>query len=503
MGNPNILAGKDLEASLLPMIEDSVRGVEKNIASFEGESLFESWLQLMRMQDELINIYYELYGEELEVVMNVPIGAGFLLFNDEFHKATEIVKIRFGEQVANRFSHIVSIYSQQNFTLDCIHRNYMNIRSIKDLLIYFQSRRLYFVTILHLIPIHAIGSQKVHVDELPNEFGAYIDLCLRSVTSGYQSIIASRCLEGYYAEPTALGLQYSQIYSHLEDFFLEPIMLSSLDIMEFDDKFDISSLKIRKRRYTLYSEDELQDAFKQELACFESYDIQDMPVVKKLEKLITIISPLFDDGYLIKLGTSEFEGLCKMLGLSLYAEKKDYFEILNSRAPFVRFGDTYYSTYFLLMRYIVNELYKLLRKNKRYQIKAGYLFEHKVSCLLEQYGYSWVTGVKRINHKEFDVICQKDGIIYNFQCKNNFIRVSDIDADIVNVVARYHKRLSHYYDKALKKEIDREDLLVGKLGIDRVENFVISRYPVMSPNPRVIPFNRLEAELIKGLNYLK
>ena len=128
MGNPNILAGKDLEASLLPMIEDSVRGVEKNIASFEGESLFESWLQLMRMQDELINIYYELYGEELEVVMNVPIGAGFLLFNDEFHKATEIVKIRFGEQVANRFSHIVSIYSQQNFTLDCIHRNYMYIR---------------------------------------------------------------------------------------------------------------------------------------------------------------------------------------------------------------------------------------------------------------------------------------------------------------------------------------------------------------------------------------
>ena len=128
MGNPNILAGKDLEASLLPMIEDSVRGVEKNIASFEGESLFESWLQLMRMQDELINIYYELYGEELEVVMNVPIGAGFLLFNDEFHKATEIVKIRFGEQVANRFSHIVSIYSQQNYTLDCIHRNYMYIR---------------------------------------------------------------------------------------------------------------------------------------------------------------------------------------------------------------------------------------------------------------------------------------------------------------------------------------------------------------------------------------
>ena len=503
MISPNILAGRDLEACLIPMIDDIIKGVVKNIEKFDSESLFFSWLQLMRMQDELINIYYELYGDELEAVMNVPIGTGFLLCNKEFYGAIEIVKSRFGDQVSERFCNIVSIYSRQNFVLDCMNRNYMNVRSIKDLLIYLQSRRLYYVTILQMIPVYSKGTLKTHVDELPNEFGAYIDLCLRSVTSGYQSIIASRCLEGYYAEHTDFGLQYGQLYSHLEDFFLEPIMLSSLDIMNYEDKFDISTLKIRKRRYTLYSEDELEDAFKQELACFEAYGINEMPIVKKLQSLITIIKPLFRDGYFIELRSSEFKGLCKMFGMPLCSEKTDYFEILNSRMAFVRFGDIFYSTYFLLMRFIVNEIYKHLRKNKRYQIKAGYLFEDKVSCLLEKYGYSRVTGVKRINHKEFDVICQKDGIIYNFQCKNNFINVSDIDTDIVNVVTRYHKRLSHYYNKALTKEIDREELLVGKIGIDQVENYVISRYPVMCSNPRVISFNRLEAELCDGLKYKK
>lgn len=501
MESPNILVGKDLENCLHPMINESIKVVENTIAKFDGECLFRSWLSFMRMQDELINIYYELYGDELEAVMNVPIGTGFMLYNKEFFDAIEIVKYRFGEQVAGRFSKIVSIYSKQNFALDCIQRNYMNVRSIKDLLIYLQSRRLYFVTILLMIPIHAKGTRKIHVDELPNEFGTYIDLYLRSVTSGYQSIIASRCLDGYFAESTVLGLQFCQIYSHLEDFFLEPLMQSSLDIMNYEDKFDVSSLRIRKLRYTLYSDDELEDAFKQELACFEAYGIQDIPIVKKLQNLIVLIKPFFRDGYFIELRSSEIEGLCQVLGLALYSEKEDYFELLNSRMAFVRFGDTYYSTYFLLMRYIVNEIYKNLRKNKRYQIKAGYLFEDKVSHLLEQYGYRRVTRVKRINHKEFDVICQKDGIIYNFQCKNNFINVSDINTDIVNVVTRYHRRLSHYYNKALKKELDREDLLVGKIGMDKVENFVISRYPVMCSNPRVIPFNRLEAKLIKGLNY--
>ena len=73
------------------------------------------------------------------------------------------------------------------------------------------------------------------------------------------------------------------------------------------------------------------------------------------------------------------------------------------------------------VKHIVETFRKKFGFSKNIWMWTGYLFEDKVSNLLEQYGYRRVTGVKRINHKEFDVICQKDGIIYNFQCKNNFI----------------------------------------------------------------------------------
>ena len=70
--------------------------------------------------------------------------------------------------------------------------------------------------------------------------------------------------------------------------------------------------------------------------------------------------------------------------------------------------------------------------------------------------------------------------------------VSSIGVKESAKASRYNRRLVNYYEKALNDEVDKEHHLVEKLGIDKIKHFVISRFPVMTDNEKVIPFNRLK-----------
>lgn len=106
-----------------------------------------------------------------------------------------------------------------------------------------------------------------------------------------------------------------------------------------------------------------------------------------------------------------------------------------------------------------------------------------------------MTDIKRINRKEFDVVATHDGVVYNFQCKNNWIDLAKIEADR-SLFVRYNRSLIRYYRRALAKEEKREHLLKSALGLDRIEHYVISRFPVICTDPKIISYNqigRLEA----------
>ena len=102
-----------------------------------------------------------------------------------------------------------------------------------------------------------------------------------------------------------------------------------------------------------------------------------------------------------------------------------------------------------------------------------------------------VTGIKRINRKEFDVVATRDGAIFNIQCKNNWIDISKIEADR-NAFIRYNRYLVNYYARALKKERNREHLLKRELGMDIVVHYVISRFPVIGADQAVINYNQID-----------
>src|SRR3546814_1441009 len=90
----------------------------------------------------------------------------------------------------------------------------------------------------------------------------------------------------------------------------------------------------------------------------------------------------------------------------------------------------------------------------------------------------------RINRQEFDVVTVLGDVIHNFQCKNNWIDIGKLESDR-RLLARYNRRLDRYYRNALRKEAGREGLLLGKLGLARIEHHVISRSPVITDNPRI------------------
>ena len=98
--------------------------------------------------------------------------------------------------------------------------------------------------------------------------------------------------------------------------------------------------------------------------------------------------------------------------------------------------------------------------------------------------------IKRINRKEFDIVATHGGVIYNFQCKNNWIDLSKVEAERALYV-RYNRALTNYYRRALAKEANREHLLKDELDLTRVEHYVISRFPVITADARIINYNQI------------
>ena len=288
-----------------------------------------------------------------------------------------------------------------------------------------------------------------------------------------------------------IGLLFNMRYQQLEGFFLEAHTMSEVDILEHSrptSEQDTSSGVEKK----LYSYAELEYAVKQAECLFGEYGVVNSAELLEIQQMVNELKARFVEEYSLVLDEGEYR---KLVGhcphLQLCSTAKDYYDTINERPAFYPFAGNYYSTVFMMIRYVENTLYGLLKKKIRYKIKAGFMFEKKVEALLEKYGFV-LTGVKRIHMKEFDVICKKGDTIYNFQCKNNYFDINNLSPANMDKVCKQNKRLTNYYIKALEKENHRTRLLVEEFKTDNIENYVVVRYPVMMNHARVICYNNLE-----------
>lgn len=478
---------------LIDCIEKGVKGdidvLSSQMSCYDKAALFNVWFHYLRLVEEFINIRFEL-GEKYE-----SFSKRIHIVNEsEMTMIISLVEDVFGLQVSRHLHEIVDLFKgfRSREFVDGIVTD-VRIDTLYDLWNYLQKTRLHIMTILNLIPIYAQGHKPFCMVDIKAKMNDWVEK-LMNITAGCQAILEAKCVPGFYGELTKEGIKFSHCYTHLEDMFLEPLRLTPVDI----EKYKSEGLEDRGRKnsYSICSKEELDITLYNDAIYYQKYGLLDNEKYKNLVSFMNEMKAYFKDDYEIEVPEKDFDQFCqKYKNIELYKESVDFFDIQNSRYGFVKNGGTYHSTYFMLVRFYVNYIEKLLRRNKAFQIDSGFVFEAKVAEMAKKYGFDVQKDCKRINHKEFDVVCIKNGTIYNFQCKNNYTSIASIGVRENELAARYNRQLTRYYNKAMQKEKDREQLLVNKLKLDKIRHYVISRFPIITDSEYVIPFNRLEAWL--------
>ncbi|PTX14729.1 hypothetical protein C8N40_110158 [Pontibacter mucosus] len=493
--------GKISGSHLDKIFEDSIKyhldSFFSNISEYYPTLLYSHWRSTVRSIDEMINIPMELNTAE-EVEQFLQLKTNF--FNHKnlppLKKVLELLEKKFQKNVAIRFQQLAMMCSAVNQTYTShniyIHQgNSLNLSDIENCISYLQSRRAYYVTTLNLIPKIAKGKKAV---EYINTFGFLqhlIDSCLVNITTAYYNLLLNHCLPDFEMKSDGIVAKRNFEYNHLEGFFFEPERLSLIDQLELRPEVIVLQTLLPKAANKIFSFSEVENTLTLLGGAFNKYNVMHNDVFKEINHLLKDIKIHLKDDFHVIIEENEFKRIVsKYSALTLYINSNDYFDNLNSYAPFQLVEKNYYTTVVLLIRFVYRTISQSLLKNRTFQIHSGFIFEDKVSKILELKGFL-PTGITRINHKEFDLITTRDNKVYNFQCKNNFIDISRVNYDYKKI-GRLNMRLCRYYESALKKEIGRESLIKTKTGINEIEHFVVTRFPVITRNRRIINFVDLE-----------
>ena len=486
------ITGKDLEDLFEKSIEHHQDMLYEAFSEYEPEDLFKKWNLLVRSIDEIINIPFELKNiSEREMFLSLP----FEFMNQEnlpkFGAVLIILQQRFGIGVAMRFQELAMMCC----TIDVIYSSKGYFVSTSDLRLsntanainFLQSRRLYYVTLLNLIPKIAKGTKTIDYRDTLNYFQYHIDHCMVNITSAYYNLLLNNCVANFEVVSDGTVIIRNFNYDHLEGFFLEPQRLSLIDQLELRPDSISDNRILPKADQKIFSFSEVANAMALFEAAFGKYKVEEHKVFKELNLFMVDIAPYLHDDFNFTVDAKAFEALsAKYKALVLHHTNDNYLENLNSFAPFQKSGSHYHSTVVLLVRFVTRAVYQSLLKNRTFQIHSGFIFEDRIKQILKGKGYE-ITDFKRISRQEFDVITIKDGKVFNFQCKNNYIDISRVTYDY-HKVGRVNRRLMNYYSKALVKESAREHLISSSTGISDIEHYVISRFPIIGENERIINF---------------
>ena len=186
------------------------------------------------------------------------------------------------------------------------------------------------------------------------------------------------------------------------------------------------------------------------------------------------------------LDKSSFDVCLNSINLKYISSVNNVYEAANDYKPFVKTNQGYYTNATLVCKYIENYISNACESSKRYQIKAGFLFEKRMINEIPLQMYDIIDIKRTSNHREFDVIIQnritKD--IINIQCKNYALHLYKFSKD----ASQTRKRVEYVMNllqKALDKEIKREPDLVNELKrrnihYNTIKHIVVSKQQIPS-----------------------
>lgn len=491
---------------LIARIADHEIRIAEGLAQYEPRTAALAWFETLRAVEELINLpTADWTGDPFENRLYAHSPLWLVLEPRRLEQVRQHLARRFTETFANRFTNLmvqcaaIAAAFQSHGLADLAS----HLATVGDAIDYFQSRRRHLVALLHTLPTVCRGRIAVAPLDTLNILLPIVEMNAVQLMGAHNA----RLMQHAYGKLN-IFVDGAPELDMLDASHLEPERSRITEMVLTDTGRAMLQQRETLPRGWLFSGPELRNDLILIEAAYAEFDL-DKTAFGPAAALVRALSTRFiDRDFWIEIKPAELARLCDELAVphalrsALTYTGASYFHALSTYAPLVLVAGTYRSTVTLLSRFAYWWRARTLDRVKRFQIRAGFLFEDTVSAALEAQGFE-LHDITRINHREFDVVTTRGETIWNVQCKNNFTDLDRVDTHPVRF-ARYNQGLVSAYERALVKERARETLLQSRLGLERIEHVVVSRFPVLTTNPRIIPFNRLptftrRADAIEGV----
>jgi|GEM_PF-4931009 len=352
------ISGKDLDIVFENSIEYHINTYRNTIEEYSPKELFSHWRSIVRSIDEIINIPFEL-KEKNEINSFLALSFNFLEEANlpKLKKILIILESRFEKNVAIRFQQIAIMcfaidYSYRSQDIFNQQGNDLRLSDTLSAILYLQSRRAYYITTLNLIPKIAKGRKEIPYLDTLNFIQYTMDSCLINITTAYYNLLLNHCLTDFEIESDGCVAKPNFEYSHLEGFFLEPERLSLMDQMELRPDIVLPKKNHLKADNKIFSFSEVANVMSLFEGAFDKYKIHEELEFKELNALFCNIAIYLKDDFHIVIEEDDFKVISKShKSLVLYLDSDDYFENLNSYAPFQKVDGVYYTTVVLLTKF--------------------------------------------------------------------------------------------------------------------------------------------------------
>ncbi|MGS4987519.1 hypothetical protein ACVDG9_06100 [Roseibium sp. RP-7] len=504
MSERRVIVGAEARAVIEQQLAAHGNGILSVLGKYRRDDAVAAWHETIRAVEEFINLpKFGIDDDRLrDWLCAIRLDDAFV--SDSFPTLAAVQQAlapHLGPSVISRFTRVM-LYSGAMRRAFAAHgwdarSAAITLDTIGEATAYFQSRRRHFVSLLYTMPYACTGSLVLKPYEALTVFMPQVEHSCIAITGFHQKLALLEAIPDFSLETDQVGVMASHGFETLDDYFLEPERASIHVMAELrGDQFTIPAMEPLDRK-KIFSAAELRNNVKLIGATYEAFGLKDSDF-STMGLLVVAFARQCRDDYYVEIRKEKFRSMLHAqsqldpseLETLLVNKPSDYATNTNSYQPFLDLGDRIVSNVNLLSRFLYAFKNVHLGSRRRFQIHAGFIFEDMVKRDLQRMGF-FVTGIKRINRKEFDVVATRGGVIFNIQCKNNWIDLSKVEADRTLYV-RYNRSLTNYYARALKKERSREHLLKQELGMDEVVHYVVSRFPVIGADPAVINYNQID-----------
>lgn len=493
------LTGRNLTAALESEIARTHQGLEDGFAPFDPVETPKAWHRILQGAEELFNLATEPLDDPTLHYRLTRMPLAVAITSGRSWIAQEISALYDGG-VETRVLEVLAL--AQALSSACqSHGLPLELNTVGDAAGYFQTRRRRMVAFLYIMPRLCVGTTVARTLHDLFPLVTLMELAAGPMTSLSQMAMMNRVFDDYEVVSDGFRFSANRTADLLDEGFMDPERVSVVDMGEFGVLGDVSGLPgVDDRRLLSKGEVRMQIALLE--AAFNEFSLAATTFREVRDLVLPLLSGSED--YVVTVPASAFLQALDQPGRLTAKQRRaffvhegcDYSVAINSYQPFVQIDDQLVSNVTLLTRFLNDYRTIALSPTKRFQIRSGFIFEKKVREVLAKAGFT-VTNITRIQRREFDVVTTKDGVIHNFQCKNTFVDTRLIEGEPARYAA-INRSVLRSYRRAIKKEIGRETLLTGHLGLSDIRHYVVSRFPVLTDDADIIPFSKLP-EVAKGL----